>query len=124
MIKLLTATSEQEQRTIAVDLDGTLAHYEEFDPRYIGDPVPEMLARVKQWLKDGFRIVIFTARVADGKEETLSLIQNWIVEHIGEPLDITCRKTPDLEFLVDDKAIPIVKNTGRIGKIDGASDIV
>lgn len=120
MIKVLTgieievAPTQQEPRTIAVDLDGTLAVHEEFNPSLIGEPIPAMVERVKQWLNDGFRVVVFTARVSEGDAATMELVQNWITEHIGEPLDVTCRKTPDLEFLIDDKAVSVEKNTGKI----------
>ncbi len=49
--------------TIAVDLDGTLAHYDEFRGKdHIGKPIPKMMERVKKWLDEGQKIVIFTAR--------------------------------------------------------------
>lgn len=50
---------------IGVDLDGTLAHYDYwrgFD--HIGEPIPLMADRVKQWLADGIEVRIVTARVS------------------------------------------------------------
>ena len=39
---------------IGVDLDGTLAQYAGFKgPEHIGDPIPEMVARIKEWLSEG-----------------------------------------------------------------------
>jgi hypothetical protein len=49
---------------IGVDLDGTLAHYHGWKHvGHIGDPVPEMLDRVKRWLAEGYEVRIFTARI-------------------------------------------------------------
>jgi hypothetical protein len=51
---------------IGVDLDGTLAHYSEWKgPDSIGEPVPLMLARVKEWLAKGLEVRIVTARAGD-----------------------------------------------------------
>lgn len=49
---------------IAVDLDGTLAQYDETTgfPE-IGPPVPRMVERVKAWLAYGLDVRIFTARI-------------------------------------------------------------
>ena len=49
---------------IGVDLDGTLAVY--YDWEIIGDPIPLMVERVQQWLKEGKHVKIFTARVSHG----------------------------------------------------------
>ena len=39
---------------IGVDLDGTLAHYKGWKGRdHIGEPIPAMMQRVKQWLEEG-----------------------------------------------------------------------
>lgn len=101
--------------TIAVDLDGTLAEYDEFiSERHIGKPIPIMVDRVRQYLNDGHRVIIFTARAASNDPSTILAIKEWCIEHIGVPLDITCRKTPDLEFILDDKAVTVERNTGRI----------
>ena len=49
---------------IGVDLDGTLAQYGGWNGGLIGDPVPLMLQRVKEWIADGKDVRIMTARVA------------------------------------------------------------
>ncbi len=97
---------------IAVDLDGTLAdHYEgDFDPEKIGDPVPEMLKRVKRWLKEGFVVVIFTARAEDGGN--IKPIENWLKKNGLPPLEITNRKTMDMVSIWDDRAKQVVPNEG------------
>ena len=49
---------------IGVDLDGTLAYYDQWrGALHIGEPIPVMLERVKRWLDEGKDVRIFTARV-------------------------------------------------------------
>jgi len=50
---------------MAVDLDGTLAHYDRWRGiEHVGEPVPLMLERVQAWLAEGKTVKVFTARVA------------------------------------------------------------
>src|SRR5690349_18780615 len=54
---------------IGVDLDGTLAEYHGWKGvEHIGPPIPEMVARVKQWLAEGRDVRIFTARCSEGDQ--------------------------------------------------------
>lgn len=102
---------------IAVDLDGTLAHYDG-DMSVIGEPVPKMMARVKRWLAEGKDVRIFTARVADpfntsdGSEKRD--IEKWCKRHIGQALPITSKKDPAMIALYDDRAFRVKKNEGTI----------
>lgn len=103
---------------IGIDLDGTLAYYNhlDFDPDCIGDPIPEMVNRVKRYLNDGLWVKIFTDRVAWKTgielEDTIKIIQNWTEEHIGERLEVTCQKDRDMLMFFDDRAIQVIQNTG------------
>ena len=47
---------------IAVDFDGTVAFYPPQPGQSLGDPIPDMVDRVKQWLAEGIEVRIFTAR--------------------------------------------------------------
>ena len=116
---------------IGVDLDGTLAKYEGYKgPDYIGEPIPAMLCRVKQWLAEGKTVKIFTARVDGGRAAILlgndegwkfadvegikKPIREWCKRHIGVELEITNVKDYGMVELWDDLAIRVEKNTGRI----------
>ena len=104
---------------IGVDLDGTLAKDTDWEgPEIIGEPVPAMLARVKQWLADGEEVRIFTARVSPvNRQDALrarGAISLWCKTHIGEVLLITCMKDRHMKALWDDRAVAIEKNTGKI----------
>jgi len=115
---------------IGVDLDGTLAFYDHWrGVEHIGAPIPAMLNRVKVWLADGRDVRIFTARV-DGGEVAISMgneagkdfrdvdnvrgiITEWLIEHVGVPLPITCQKDYGMIELWDDRCVQVIPNTGR-----------
>lgn len=106
---------------IGVDLDGTLAQYEGWQgAHHIGEPVPLMLDRVKQWIGEGRDVRIVTARVShDGSaarmlEAQMStvLIMDWCARNLGTPLPVTCTKDYAMVELWDDRAVQVVANTG------------
>lgn len=111
---------------IGVDLDGTLAEYHGWDGGKIGRPVPAMLARVKRWLEEGREVKIVTARVAPGPHapllsaadriamtrETYAAIDDWLIEHVGRTLEVTCVKDQRMVELWCDRAVQVQKNTG------------
>jgi hypothetical protein len=98
-----------------VDLDGTLAHYDKFEgPGVIGAPIPLMVDRVKNWLKEGKKVKIFTARVSHPDEAPIALeaIIKWCVQHIGQELEVTCYKDYGMIQLYDDRCVQVVPNNG------------
>lgn len=107
---------------IAVDLDGTLAHYEGWKgTEHIGAPIPAMLERVKAWLADGQDVRIFTARISEGAGSrgmeayhARRAIEAWCVEHLGAALEVTNVKDFKMRELWDDRAITVEQNTGRV----------
>jgi hypothetical protein len=111
---------------IGVDLDGTLAKYEGWtgNPFSIGDPVPKMVERVKQWLRDGEQVWIVTARVnfedRSGPESdpfhqgmVLDSINKWCLRHVGRALPVTYKKNRSMMELWDDRAVQVIPNTGE-----------
>lgn len=106
--------------TIAVDLDGTLAFYDKWRGiDHIGRPIPRMLTRVKMWLRQKRKVVIFTARVskADQAASAKKYIEAWCEKHIGQKLPVTALKTLDMVEFYDDRAIQVKRNTGE--RVDG-----
>lgn len=91
---------------ILVDLDNTLAEkLESYDGTAIGMPLEPMFSKVKQALKDGKAIKIFTARVADDPDGKIKkAIEAWCKMHLGEVLPVTNEKDPGMTELWDDKA--------------------
>jgi FMN phosphatase YigB (HAD superfamily) len=108
---------------IGVDLDGTLAKYEGWiGPEHIGEPIPAMVARVKEWLAQGYEVRIFTARVycpigdhLRHAEATTArdAIQEWTQKHLGKRLAVTNVKDFAMVELWDDRAYRVVPNTGE-----------
>ena len=106
---------------IGVDLDGTLAEYNGWQGiEHIGTPVPRMLARVKEWIREGKDVRILTARVAHDSTSKRILetqfamihIMDWIARQVGTDLPITCVKDFGMVELWDDRAIQVIANTG------------
>jgi hypothetical protein len=102
---------------IGVDLDGTLAHYDEWEGiDVIGAPIIPMVNRVKSWLAEGIEVRIFTARVggpADLAATARPQIERWCREHIGQKLTVTATKDFGMYELWDDRAVQVERNTGR-----------
>lgn len=97
---------------IGVDLDGTLAKDTGWKGAdHIGEPIPAMVDRVKGWLADGKEVRILTARVSDNPDAA-DPIKKWCKKHLGQELDVTCEKDPELEELWDDKAVGVEHNKG------------
>lgn len=98
---------------IGVDLDGTLAHYEGWQgPFHIGEPVLAMKMRVLSWLHQGIEVRIVTARAS--QPESVKVIEDWLIKHLGVKLTITDRKDFGMLELWDDRAIRVEANTGKI----------
>lgn len=105
---------------IGVDLDGTLAFYDEWRGiDHIGHPIPLMVKRVQGWIEEGHEVRIFTARVGDQKDnrnidEARRHVEDWCEKHIGRRLNVTNLKDFGMIELWDDRAMSVEKNTGRI----------
>lgn len=100
---------------IGVDLDGTLAMYDEWiGPEHIGEPIAPMTERVLAWLGEGRDVRIFTARVFNDTDGIArGYIEAWSERVFGVRLPITCTKDYEMTELWDDRAVQIITNTGR-----------
>lgn len=109
---------------IGVDLDKTMAQYKDFKgPEFIGKPIPEMIERIRNILKNGEEIDgklvkdvrVFTARVADDPNgEARAAIEAWTQEHLGQALPVTNIKDPHMVRQYDDRAVQVEGNTGKV----------
>lgn len=113
------------QGWIGVDLDGTLAVYAGWNDGEIGEPVPLMMRRVKEWLAQGIEVRIVTARVGkpdatrvsdtpEKIEEMRREVEDWCEKHIGQRLVVTNEKDYGMIELWDDRCVRVEENTGRI----------
>ena len=102
---------------IGVDFDGTLAHYHEWrGPLEFGEPIAPMVQRVMHWLREGYEVRVFTARVTEHPDnpvdEIIDAIQDWTEYHIGVRLPVTNKKDFDMIEAWDDRAIHVHPNSG------------
>ena len=114
-----------------VDLDGTLAEWgpgRNQDVYRVGDPIPAMVERVRNWLSAGIEVRIVTARVGtcgsvndDGVADDQGfadfqrrLIHDWCFEVFGRTLPVTASKDFQMFDLWDDRVVRVEANTGRI----------
>lgn len=101
---------QKKLRTIAVDLDGTLAKSRK-DGK-IGDPVKKMANLVKELHSQGVKVLIFSVRGSSpaGRFE----ISMWLRENGLPALEVTNKKTGDIEEFWDNRAIRVEDSTGVI----------
>jgi hypothetical protein len=96
-------------------LDGTLAKYDHWRGlSHIGEPIPAMVARVREWLAQGLEVRIMTARMDSRRdpmaiEETREAVAAWTFKHLGVPL--ACTNTKDFD-MVEPLGRP--RTTGRV----------
>lgn len=103
---------------IGVDLDGTLAEVDYstgYDYKYIGNPIPRMVERVKAWVEEGATVKIVTARVSSNcpeRLECIEIIESWCIKHLGLKLEVTSEKDYWMRVLWDDRCVQVALNTG------------
>jgi hypothetical protein len=107
-------------KTRYVDFDGTLAYFDKWRGwDSLGQPVEKMVNRVKNWINQGDKVIIYTARFtpsdifcpADKTEECKDLIRQWCVKNIGVELEVTNLKGAG-DCYYDDRAVSILSDTG------------
>lgn len=107
---------------IGVDLDGTLAYYDEWRGiDHIGSPIEPMVNRVKKWLSEGHDVRVFTARISHddsqagmhGARQAERTIEAWCLDVFGKALPVTNIKDYSMIELWDDRAVGMEQNTGR-----------
>jgi len=103
----------EQTECYGVDLDGTLAEYHGWKGiGHVGKAIPKMLNKVKGWMDEGIRIVIFTARADD--PDSIEAIVEWLEDNGIGGLEITNIKSSDISRFYDDKAIQVKRNEGDL----------
>jgi hypothetical protein len=97
---------------IGVDLDGTLAEWTpDLGVERIGEPVPEMIERVRVWIAEGYRVKIFTARAC--APALIPPIREWLQKHHLPDLEVTNAKDFAMIELWDDRCVQVHSNLGQ-----------
>lgn len=104
---------------IGVDLDGTLAEYdhESYSHDKIGSPIKSMCDTIRNHLKEGTEVRLFTARAGLPAKELMEFLQAWNVfsyEQFGLMLNVTNKKDFQMISLYDDRAKQVVPNRGDL----------
>jgi hypothetical protein len=96
---------------IGFDLDGTLAHYDEWrGAEHIGEPIYQMIELVKQYISKGQTVKIFTARACIASQ--IPFVERWLeVQGIGG-LEVTNIKDFDMTVCYDDRCKQVIPNKG------------
>lgn len=110
----------------AVDFDGTLAYsiHDQWDGP-LGEPISQMVERVKAWIAEGVEVRIFTARVSPldkygypvdpaRLEDLKERIGNWTLIHCGRRLESTNCKDHNVNRIWDDRARQVIRDTGIV----------
>lgn len=103
------------KRIIAVDLDGTLAHYDGWKGiDHIGHVIPSVKAALNDAQNEGAEVWIYTARVSDPEDalEARAHIAEWLVYNKINVHGITAVKMKYFTEFWDDRAIQVIKNQG------------
>lgn len=87
-------------------------------PLFFGEPVPDFVKMMKEWLKSGIEVVVFTARISEDnpnlKLQIIMGLHAWCERHVGQVLEVTNIKSPRATRFYDDRNVCIEKNTGKI----------
>lgn len=98
----------------AIDFDATLAYYTHWGNGELGAPILRSVQRVKNWLAEGYEVVIFTARINHVGDRQCRMIEEWCEQHIGQKLRVTNIKEAGFQEIYDDRAVQVEANTGRL----------
>ena len=99
------------RKSIGVDLDGTLAKYDGWKGiSWIGEPIQPIVDAALNKEKEGYEIIILTARAGDSR--SIPIIKNWLRNHNLPDWRITDRKDSSMKEIWDDLAKTVKLNQG------------
>lgn len=121
--RLRPDTPINQRKWIGVDFDGTLSKDNAWrdDPYSVGDPVPLMVKRVKEWLAQGFEVRMLTARLSPLSHTSevprdmarmRAALDAWCLEHLGQTIPLTNAKDGLMDVLWDDRAVRVKRDQG------------
>ncbi len=101
-----------DKEWFGVDFDGTLVEYHGWKGiEHMGKTIKPMIDRVRQWLKEGITVKLFTARASEG-EEQIKILKKWMIDNGLPELEVTNVKDMYMKVLWDDRCVQVIKNTG------------
>lgn len=102
------------QSWVGVGLDGVLAQRGDAGlAGEIGPPIPDMVSRVKDWVKyKHLRVRVLTPRAAT--EEGANQVRIWLEENNLSYLEFTSQKDLHMVEFWDDQAVQVISNLGVV----------
>lgn len=102
---------------MGVGLDGTLAEWHGWQGiDHIGAPVPSIVTKVKQWLKDEREVRVVTARVNPkwhDSDAAREVIVKWCLDVFDTELPVTCELDPQMVEFWDTRVVRVIANKGE-----------
>ncbi|MGQ5525282.1 hypothetical protein ACUHMQ_18750 [Chitinimonas sp. PSY-7] len=96
---------------IGVELEGTLAEYNERFPNQIGEPVNAMLLRVKGWLNEGKTVKVLSRRAKAGSSNYE--VNSWLRNQGLSMLEVVPMEK-DMASLWSARAVRVELNDGKL----------
>ena len=116
--------TDKEKAWIGCDLDGTLAKYDGWKGwDHIGDPIPNMVVRIKNYMARGLTVKIWTARASKVSlarnnlefSQMEKVIQDWTEKHLGKRLEVVTREShKGVRVSITKTKLPSMKATSSI----------
>ena len=98
-------------KRIAIDLDGTLAHYDHWRGcEHIGEPLPGAVEFTKLLRDLGFWIAIYSCRNMKGDTQNIQIVSDWLRTR-GFYYDEIFLGKKYADWYIDDKAISCTPQT-------------
>ena len=104
-----------KQLLIGLDFDKTIAYHDPADSKPIKDMdvLPNLKSRVLNWIEQGHKIYLHTARAKDDVE--INKLRKWLDANGLEGIKkVTNKKIPGTDYYVDDGALKVEPNTGKL----------
>lgn len=112
------------KKTVLVDYDGTMCIQSKgHQPADVLAPIGPVVRLVQKLLQAGHEVIVFTARASikdlNIRDQALGAVRKFCRENYGEELAITCCKNEHFDFLIDDKAVAVSHNEGKMLDANG-----
>src|ERR1700739_1145901 len=100
--------NDSVKRTVAIDFDGVLAHYDgNYRANQLGEPHPAAIKTIQDYIANDMDVVIHTTRART--QRVVSLILAWLVKHGIPKMDLTRMAISSIKpvayVYIDDRAI-------------------
>ena len=97
----------EEKQTVVVDVDGTIFTYERYEKNKFGEPIDEVLSKLKELKDKGIKLILSTARGEDEQEALEKHLKDNGLENLFDK--VICGQKERALAYVDDRSINPLK---------------